>query len=334
MNSLPAHIVINTYFNEKRGFANGIAMAGAGVGVFVLAPLIQFTLTEYGWRGTMLLCGAVVLHFCVCGSLMRPLNSPTSSKQRRKEDKILNKNEDKPLLQTLNKQDIDNSNSITGKNKTSQKRIDPQRPSGFLTPDLQRKPTKEPLFSCKLISDRHRFDSNSLPDLKALHLINTADNHLRTRHNAHHILYDPFKRKDILYSGSLYHLKEFKENTSMEAFIESMTICDKDNEHHDEEDVYSVRSSSKTIKQALRHICDLTVFRNKIFIPVLIGAIGIQMSQFIPNTYIAAYCYTIGLKGDQVSMIVAIFGKTCFKNTLDRVICSESIVSLNPCHAE
>ena len=50
-------------------------MAGLGDSfAFVAAvPLIQLFLDIYGWRGTMLLLGVLVLHLAVCGALMKPL---------------------------------------------------------------------------------------------------------------------------------------------------------------------------------------------------------------------------------------------------------------------
>lgn len=45
----------------------------AGVGCFVFAPLTNHLLKHYDWDGTILVFAAICLNFCVCGSLMRPL---------------------------------------------------------------------------------------------------------------------------------------------------------------------------------------------------------------------------------------------------------------------
>jgi hypothetical protein len=55
--------------------------------------------------------------------------------------------------------------------------------------------------------------------------------------------------------------------------------------------------------------CDVTIFRDKNYIPLLLGGIFIQMGQFIPNTFLPDYCKTIGLDGKQISIIMAIYGK-------------------------
>ena len=50
-------------------------MAGLGdcFAFVAVVPLIQLFLDTYGWRGTMLLLGVLVLHLAVCGALMKPL---------------------------------------------------------------------------------------------------------------------------------------------------------------------------------------------------------------------------------------------------------------------
>ena len=315
MNSLPGHLMINTYFNKKRGLANGLAISGAGVGVFMMAPLIQATVREYGWRGTIFICGGVVLNFCVCGALMRPLKpteSPLTAKHNNKsldklhkaigdikdviaEDKIREDRE-------FNHPQVSNEESLTSHIV--------QRPHIFLTPDMQRKSNRhENPLTRRLLNEQNQ-DANSLPDLKTLHLRNTENAVKHTVISSHKNI-DPFRRKDIFYSGSLYHLKEFKESNTMEEFIGSMTICDDKNETDQKETVADNKTSFLThFTEFFRQICDISIFRNRLFIPVLIGAIGIQMSQFIPNTFIAAYCYTIDLKDSQISLIVSIFGKT------------------------
>ena len=46
----PALIEISFYFERKRALAMGIAMAGAGTGVFSFAPLAGFLNDELGWQ--------------------------------------------------------------------------------------------------------------------------------------------------------------------------------------------------------------------------------------------------------------------------------------------
>ncbi|XP_057686242.1 monocarboxylate transporter 2 isoform X2 [Corythoichthys intestinalis] len=73
-NLQPALTIIGTYFHVKRPLANGLAMTGSPVVLFTLAPLNQFLFDSFGWRGSFMILGAIVLNCCVAGSLMRPVN--------------------------------------------------------------------------------------------------------------------------------------------------------------------------------------------------------------------------------------------------------------------
>ena len=42
--------VLNGWFSEHRGKAIGITMAGTGLGAFVLPPIVEFFISNYGWR--------------------------------------------------------------------------------------------------------------------------------------------------------------------------------------------------------------------------------------------------------------------------------------------
>ncbi|XP_066579906.1 monocarboxylate transporter 2 [Amia ocellicauda] len=72
-NLQPALTMIGKYFFKKRPIANGLAMAGSPVFLSTIAPLNQFLLNTFGWRGSFLILGGLLLNCCVAGSLMRPL---------------------------------------------------------------------------------------------------------------------------------------------------------------------------------------------------------------------------------------------------------------------
>lgn len=69
----PALIMISKYFYKRRPFANGIAMTGTPVIMSTLAPLSSWFYNQFGWRGSFLILGGILLNCCVAGSLMRPI---------------------------------------------------------------------------------------------------------------------------------------------------------------------------------------------------------------------------------------------------------------------
>ncbi|XP_042347569.1 monocarboxylate transporter 2 [Plectropomus leopardus] len=81
-NLQPALTIIGTYFQVRRPLANGLAMTGSPVVLFTLAPLNQFLFDSFGWRGSFLILGSIVLHCCVAGALMRPVNKNALAKPK------------------------------------------------------------------------------------------------------------------------------------------------------------------------------------------------------------------------------------------------------------
>lgn len=87
--------IISKYFLSKRPLANGLAMAGSPVFLGVLAPVNQFLLGQFGWRGSLLILGGMMLNCCVAGALMRPLTCKPSSGAPTKNGDQLGKNNTK-----------------------------------------------------------------------------------------------------------------------------------------------------------------------------------------------------------------------------------------------
>lgn len=80
-----AVVIVAYYFDKRRSFATGISVCGSGIGTFIFPPIIQYLITEYGWRGCTVLLAGIFLNMCVCGMLMRDLEWTTHrAKQKRK----------------------------------------------------------------------------------------------------------------------------------------------------------------------------------------------------------------------------------------------------------
>ncbi|GAB1606924.1 monocarboxylate transporter 12-like [Argonauta hians] len=66
-------VSVSFYFEKKRALATGLSVCGSGIGTSVFAPLLEYLIDLYGWRGTMLILGGIVSNVIVCGALLRPL---------------------------------------------------------------------------------------------------------------------------------------------------------------------------------------------------------------------------------------------------------------------
>nr|XP_020858280.1 monocarboxylate transporter 6 isoform X2 [Phascolarctos cinereus] len=65
--------VLGHYFSHHRALANALASSGVSLGISLWPLLSRYLLEDFGWRGTFLIFGGVLLHCCVCGSVMRPV---------------------------------------------------------------------------------------------------------------------------------------------------------------------------------------------------------------------------------------------------------------------
>ncbi|KAJ0012532.1 hypothetical protein NQD34_016866 [Periophthalmus magnuspinnatus] len=101
-NLQPALTMIGKYFYKKRPIANGLAMAGSPVFLSTLAPLNQFLFNRFGWRGSFLILGGLLLNCCVAGSLMRPLGPPPG-KAKKEEGAAITTTEKRTAWQIINK---------------------------------------------------------------------------------------------------------------------------------------------------------------------------------------------------------------------------------------
>lgn len=70
---MPAIVSVTCYFEKYRSLATGIAVCGSGLGTFIFAPLTEHLVTEYGWRGALLIIAAIVLNCTILGALFRPV---------------------------------------------------------------------------------------------------------------------------------------------------------------------------------------------------------------------------------------------------------------------
>ncbi|CAI2357701.1 unnamed protein product [Caenorhabditis sp. 36 PRJEB53466] len=69
----PAIVIVTMYFENKRSLATGIAVAGAGVGTVLFAPINAFLINNYGWRSVFLAFMFILVLCALCGVTFAPL---------------------------------------------------------------------------------------------------------------------------------------------------------------------------------------------------------------------------------------------------------------------
>ncbi|OQV16695.1 Arylsulfatase B [Hypsibius exemplaris] len=69
---LPQTIIVAEWFKETRSTATGIGLSGAGFGAFIIPPISQYILKEYGWSQYFVLSSVLVSGCCGLGLLLRP----------------------------------------------------------------------------------------------------------------------------------------------------------------------------------------------------------------------------------------------------------------------
>ncbi|XP_046558282.1 monocarboxylate transporter 14-like [Haliotis rubra] len=72
---ITATVIVNQYFVKRRSLANALGSLGGGVGTMALPPLLQVMMSEYTWRGALLITGGLVLNCAVFGTLFKPFYS-------------------------------------------------------------------------------------------------------------------------------------------------------------------------------------------------------------------------------------------------------------------
>ena len=68
----PSLVILTYYFDKRLARASGLAQTGTGLGLFVVPPLLQFLIDQYGWQGALLVLAGVVANNAACAALYRP----------------------------------------------------------------------------------------------------------------------------------------------------------------------------------------------------------------------------------------------------------------------
>ena len=75
-------MIVTVYFEKKRAFALGIAEVGGALGTVIMAPLLNFLDSNFGWGCTFKMMGALLLVCVPLGLLLKPISDKNSKSER------------------------------------------------------------------------------------------------------------------------------------------------------------------------------------------------------------------------------------------------------------
>lgn len=71
----PTVYIVTSYFVRLRGLANGICISGSAFGSIILPPILRYLLSEYGYRGAILIMGGITLNTWVAALFYEPVEN-------------------------------------------------------------------------------------------------------------------------------------------------------------------------------------------------------------------------------------------------------------------
>lgn len=323
---LPAIVSVTCYFEKYRSLATGIAVCGSGLGTFIFAPLTEWLVTTFGWRGAMLIIGVLVMNCVIFGILFRPLEAPKPKKGSLLETVVESPGEEEMAAQ---------AEAAAGDD------VPKRDTSGLVVANGgQRRPHSVHAFT---LPPRHHQSngyyvaSNGKQEdvvratLSQPMLLTVQDGHGRTRHQSESstlrathsgIMY----RKDVLYSGSLANIPQHDR---------SATWIRSDADHVAEEALMQQPSSAATAsdseqvvvcgcfpchketRDTLREMLDLSLLKDPIFIIFTISNFCTSIGFSVPYVYIVAQAEKQGISANYSSYLLSVIG---IANTVGRII--------------
>lgn len=307
---LPAIVIVTCYFEERRAFATGIAVSGSGIGSAVMAPVTEWLIDMYGWRGGMMIVAGILLNCCVFGGLMRPLEDNACQQKAIREEGKLVKTASKIKVMSSDLS-VDEKKTIIGKTDTNHnlassdahrslllsKTFSPSRhsiSSYYSTLGHSKTEQTGNGFVCQQHQD---CECPSSCTRNQSTLTRDEECSSRRKHSissSSGILY----RKDIFYSASLTNLQHHQSNSLTASYSnvndiimdEKNYVIDKDAKR----DAYlfsccrrfSRFICSQEVRDTLNEMMDIRLLGNSTFLIFSISNLLTSLGYYVPNIYI------------------------------------------------
>lgn len=311
---LPAIVSVTTYFEKKRSLATGIAVCGSGFGTFIFAPIISKLLTEYGWRGSILIIAGIVLECIIFGALFRPLENkrdiPEGNRLKAVEANIdiHVSNHDLHQFTSL----LSNGNNM-------------HRPHSMGHFSMPRVPKYEPNGNIP----NEKLKGNDIARLALSQpMLTQSETHYR---HVHHYgsqnlrRHGPIDRPDVFYQGSLMNIPAYRSRQDLKRGDEGSvierrhsTFSYKRRRHSDSgTTVCGFIPCSQETKDTLKEMLDVSLFKDVIFIIFSLSNLLTSIGFNIPYVYIVPKAKLLGMNIDKAGMLISIIGGA---NTIGRIV--------------
>ncbi|ELT97404.1 hypothetical protein CAPTEDRAFT_225236 [Capitella teleta] len=318
---VPSLIIVAFYFEKRRAFATGLAVAGNGIGTFILSPLIECLIEEYAWHGTFLILGSFMLNIVVCGALFRPL-IPQKVLWARHKQKSKERFSSRTSTESVNESPIHNSDD----KKRALLQREPEEDL-HVTYSLVQLPTylQNKVHSPELIkqflqnykNNRTHFAVGSDRNVAVSSDMSPSDQCLPAKKKIQGKVVQlpdqyPMYRQDIFYRGSLLRTAPSSNRFPVRAtscpdvflMSQSKPIA------HEEREGCSALCTGGAAKKMLHTMLDLSIFKSVIFKYFCVHSLMLSLTYDIPYMYMVDRAIPLGIPEVRSSFLVSIIGIT------------------------
>ncbi|XP_064601087.1 uncharacterized protein LOC135467252 [Liolophura sinensis] len=330
---VPSMLIVNFYFDKKRGIASGIVTSGAGVGVVAMAKLSQCLLKEYGWKGAHMIIAGVALNLCVCACLFQPLRVKRRVLEAEEEwdagveevvamDTATGKLPTPILPVTPAWSPVPHprshviNNCVYNSRYMSLPMVEGENKSHYYS-TFRSKPALIPYMatvrgtaasrSTEFVNHTKGSDTNPARPYTSMFTVSTtpsSEARSSSKQQTKMVTMSPLVRKDIFFSGSVMSLEQFKSQPDMKHYIASIMV-------EEEESSLSSNQGSKMVCGSNCSNFDLSFFKSMTFNIFCVSSMLIQIAGFIPAFYLGNYAQSLGLDASNVSTFLTCIGFSC-----------------------
>lgn len=284
---LPAIVSVTCYFEKYRSLATGIAVCGSGLGTLVFAPCLESLITNYGWRGAMMISSGIVLNCIVLGILFRPLEPARPNNNHTLEDSS-------KIEESVNK-----SNSFIKRQQRSDEMVDPDNNLKF-----------------NLVTSYKEVPSSGIRTALSQPMLITR---VSSQFGSSEVL----RRCNGLHHGSLENIRNYFKSLIIENKEEVLPLNTYSARVSNKVEIKKTETNSTLPSQpekktdVLREVLEASLLKNPVFILFTVSNFCTSIGFNVPYVYLLPQAEERGINKGLASYLLAIIGVA---NTLGRII--------------